>query len=242
MKSLLICGMRHFKLHSFIALLYLCMASLSYGQKYDREDALSSYFTHRNELGVNITNVLGNVLSLNPNNINSPYGIIFRRHLGSTSLRLGLDVGIASTEDFTFGNNVQTRKKINEKTINSRIGYEWHLPINKKFMFSYGLDIIANRFSDDSDLTESSFNSGGTVSKSFKSEERTFGYGGGPVLRFDFRFNERLSLSTESTLYYIRSTSTDKLFDRGQLLLNDKSNTNNLSLVLPQSLFVNLAF
>lgn len=232
--------MQHIKLLLFVGLLVIATTPASFGQNYDKKEAISAFFTHGNELGVNITNVLGNVLSLNPNNINSPYGLIYRRHLGSTSLRTGLDVGINSKEDFTFGNNIQSERKTTEQTINARIGYEWHLPINRKFMFSYGFDIIGNRFSDDSEITEFSFN--GNVINDFKSEERTLGFGGGPVLRFDFRFNDRLSLSTESTFYYIRNRSTDKLYDGGQILIDDKANANNLNLVLPQSLFVNLAF
>jgi hypothetical protein len=234
--------MQHFKSLLLISTLTIVIINIGWGQNFNKKEAIKSYFTNPNELGVNITNVLGNVLSLNPNNINSPYGLIYRRHIGTSSLRLGLDVGLSTIEDFSFSNNIQSQKKTTERAINSRIGYEWHLPINRRFMFSYGLDVVFNRFSDDSEISEFTFNSGGSFTKFFKSEETTLGFGGGPVLRFDYRFNDRLSLSTESTFYYIRNRSTDRLYDGNLLLIDDKFNTSNLNLVLPQSLFVNLVF
>jgi hypothetical protein len=220
----------------FILLFFILLSQFFVCGQSEVEKANTIFFVHKNELGVNATNILGNLLSLNPNNINSPYGLTYRRHFGKSSLRIGVNGSKKSDEDFNFNNGFKNTK---ETSIFMRLGLEWHNSISSRFMFSYGFDVLADQFRDFSEIRNfDQFGNLGTI----ESTETNIAIGGGPILRFDFKFNDRISISTESSFYYKFATSTDKLLSSGQLLIDDKSNKQSGELLLPNALFVNIAF
>lgn len=211
-------------------------------QKGETSKDISTFYQHKNEIGVNVTSVLGNVLSLNPNNIGTPYSLIYRRHFGKISLRLGGNYKQDNNSTFEFTNGTQKNIELSEKAIDARLGFEYHYPISPRFMFSLGIDGTYNRSSDVSNVKEFIFTNTGSESNEFESAETTNGYGGGPFIRFDFKFNDRISLSTESTMYYNYSKSTDNLIRNNTVITSNRDSDQKIQLVLPQALFVNIAF
>lgn len=97
---------------------------------------------YKNELGINFTNVLGNVLSLNPNNASSPYGLTYRRHYAKWSLRSALNINLDNLNEDDFENGNFINRKLNTIGGDTRIGVEKHLVLSKKMMFSYGIDAL----------------------------------------------------------------------------------------------------
>lgn len=206
-------------------------------QVYGQTNDLTSFYPYKNEIGINVTNVLGNLLSLNPNNAKSPYGITYRRHLGKTSFRSGYNVNItnSSEEDFSNGNFIT--RKLNILTIDTRFGLEKHLLLSKKFLFSYGFDVLFGYVKENSEINEFNFGS-----STFTSDQNTLGVGLGPVLRFEYKISDRLFISTESSFYGYYSKTTETLNINGNVSNEPEKSSSNLKLELPQSLFFNISF
>lgn len=216
----------------------VCILQLTInGQKvnYDIKD----FYTFKNEIGINFTNVLGNVLSLNPNNANSPYGFSYRRHMGNTSLRSAFNVDITNKAEDDFNSGSFIRRSLKILNLNFRIGVEKHLVLSKRMMFSYGIDLLAAYGNENSEIEDFSFSSGGTT---FVSKENTIGGGAGPVIRLEYKISDRLFLSTESSLYGFYSTKKESLVINGTPSDEPTTNNSSLKLELPQSLFFNISF
>lgn len=195
------------------------------------------FYIFKNEIGINVTNILGNVLSLNPNNANSPYGMTYRKHLNNWTFRSAFNIGINNTSTDEFSSGSFLTRDLNTLTTDVRLGAEKHLVLTKKVLFSYGLDLLLGYANEKSIVQE--FNFGGTI---FENIQKTLGAGIGPMLRFEYKLSDRIFFSTECSLYGYYSKSTDQLYINGSLS-EDPENTNlSLKLTLPQSLFINIAF
>lgn len=200
------------------------------------------FFNHKNELGINFTNVLGNVLSLNPNNANSPYGITYRRHGKKVSFRSSIQFDLVSDEDFLFNSSIFQETKLREKLLDTRIGLEWHLPLTKNFLFSYGVDALFGIRDKYSNILSAEFNNNGVVNESFAEiSETQYSYGGGPMIRMLYKLSDRVSLSTESSLYFIHA-NVENTFSINNVKDGNEKSIYNFKLSLPQSLFINIAF
>lgn len=221
--------------YSYISILVIFNFSLSIAQ--EKTIAVKDFYIFKNEIGINFTNVLGNVLSLNPNNANSPYGLTYRRHFADWSLRTAININVSNLNENDFENGFFLTRKLNLLNINSRVGAEKHLTISKRVMFSYGVDALLGYENERSEIN--SFNQGSTF---FINKDKTYGLGLGPLLRIEYKISDRLFLSTESTLYAYYSVKTSELSLNG-VIDNEPQKTNfQLKLVLPQSLFINISF
>ncbi|MEZ4909711.1 MAG: hypothetical protein R2774_02500 [Saprospiraceae bacterium] len=193
------------------------------------------YYAYRNMLGLNATNILGNLLSINPNNTNSPYSVSYRRLGRKQGFRSGIHLNYRnseSAEGLIFNNSERT-------FLLASIGYERYLNVHKRFLFSYGIDIFGSY--DKETLVQNFFLGSGGVS-TFTSEFDKKSFGGGPFIRFEYKVSSRLYLSTESSLTYSRSDSK-RVFNDGIINASDNvSHINELELILPQALFVHVAF
>jgi hypothetical protein len=199
---------------------------------------MDEFYTYKNEIGINFTNVLGNVLSLNPNNASSPYGLTYRRHYGNKSLRMGINIDWdnRTESDFTNGNFIS--KELDTKMSEFRIGVEYHIVLNNKMLFSYGADILGLINIEKANVSESK--GGGFLN--FTSQDNLYGVGLGPILRLEYKISDRIFLSSESSLYGFYRKSSEEVIIGGQAAQTVESTSSSLKLVLPQSLFFNIAF
>lgn len=199
--------------------------------------SMESFYPYKNEIGINFTNVLGNVLSLNPENASSPYGLTYRRHMGKISFRSAVNINITNTSEDDFNNGLFINRKLNIIKSDFRLGLEKHLVLHKRILFSYGIDILGSIENEKSEIQD--FNLGGTT---FVSNENTYGGGLGPVLRLEYKISDRIFISSESTLYGFVSKTSASLTINGVQDENTKSSDSSLILVLPQSIFFNISF
>ncbi|MFZ1523927.1 MAG: hypothetical protein WAT22_03860 [Saprospiraceae bacterium] len=218
-------------LHFFI---FLTLATAVVAQKKS-----NTFYNFKNQLGINFTNVLGNVLSLNPNNASSPYGLSYRRHYATSSFRSAINGAIKSTNTTEFNSNDFLNKTLKTTEVNFRAGLEKHLPLYSKMMMTYGADILLGYNKEHSNV--STFFSQGQ-SRNFVSDMNTYTIGFGPVLRLEFKISDRLHLSTESTLYGLYGKTSETLSINGILSDEPKKQVSSLRLELPQSLFFNISF
>ncbi|MBK8668453.1 MAG: hypothetical protein IPN89_02910 [Saprospiraceae bacterium] len=216
----------------FYIMVCLCFSyCISFAQK---ENA---FYTYKNEIGINFTNVLGNVLSLNPNNASSPYGLTYRRHMKNSSFRSALNIryGSNQTNDFSSGSFFQ--RTLNILTTNVRFGLEKHLVVHKKLQFSYGFDVLVSYGRENSEIID--LNTNGST---FLSNQKTIGGGLGPMLRLEYKISDRIYISSESSLYGIYNTTNESLTINGSLTEEPSKKASSLILELPQSLFFNISF
>lgn len=217
-------------------LMFLFVSNFVFSQK--ETTSIQSFYPYQNELGINFTNVLGNVLSLNPNNANSPYGLTYRRHLGKKSFRSALSLLVNNEKKSDFENGLFVTRTISQTTSQFRIGLEKHIVLNKRVLFSYGFDLLGKVMIDNSSIED--FSNFGSVT--FQSKATTFGGGAGPMLRLEYKISDRLFISSECSLYGFYSSTTENLKFGSQPSEQTKSSDSSLELLLPQSLFFNISF
>ena len=220
-----------------LLVIFVCFATFALAQKKSQD--VPAFYTYTHELGINVTNVLGNVLSLNPNNASSPYGLTYRRHWKKISFRSGINFKFFSDENSDFvGGNFQL-KKLKNTNLDLRIGLEKHFPLSSKVLLSYGADILGGYETEFSSVEEFTVNG---TNQFFSSDERTLGMGAGPMLRLEYKITPHLFISTEASFYgYIRRTN-EQLSINGIISEEPLKTDYTIELQLPQSLFVNIAF
>lgn len=221
---------------------FICISIIiifHYFISFSQKDVISvkDYYIYKNEIGINVTNVLGNVLSLNPDNTNSPYGITYRRHYDNWSFRSAMNINFDNIEEDDFDNGAFFTRKLNSLGLQTRFGMEKHMVLSKRVMFSYGIDALLGLDREHSEINN--FNLGNTT---FINKDMTYAIGLGPMLRLEYKISDRLFFSTESSLYGNYSVSTSKLTINGNTEEEPKKTNSQLKLVIPQSLFFNISF
>lgn len=205
-------------------------------QRKKNENKTEPFHKYTHEIGLNVTNVLGNIFSLNPDSDPYPYLLTYRKHLSSNSaFRSGFNFNVSQDSNTEFDNNVFLERNLQLLNADVRLGYEKKLPLNQRFLFSYGVDILGRYVQEKSTVRDFNFNT-------FSSFEQTWGAGLGPVMRFEFKISDRMFLSIESSFYGFYTRNTETLNINGSVD-DDPVNTQfNLELILPRSLFFNVAF
>lgn len=199
----------------------------------------TDYYGFRNDLGINVTNVLASVFSLNGEKDPNPFSLIYRRHYNSTSLRIGTHFSYKKTRQKEFTSGAFLSRDLDVSNGSLRAGFEKHLPLSKKFMFSYGFDILGSLGYETSEVTENTING---VTNFFSATQNTYSAGAGPIIRFDFKLSDRMLLSTESAIYATRQWMTSSVSINGVTSDDPTRSGFDLVLSLPQSLYFNVLF
>lgn len=219
----------------FILLLFILVSSFNVsGQKFSDPEP-GNFYKYKNELGINFTNVLGNVLSLNPNNANSPYGLTYRKHFRSWTFRTGFDILLDKKTIFEFTDPFNGEKEITIRNMQFRVGGQKNEYLSQRFVFGYGIDLL---FGNEYEFSKVSSFTG----INFDATESILQFGAGPVLRLEYKLSDRIFLSTESTLYAIYGRNTSSIREAGLPDSKESANDFNFQVILPQSLFFNIAF
>ncbi|HMT51906.1 MAG: hypothetical protein IPO26_19645 [Saprospiraceae bacterium] len=221
----------------YIYVFIVLLAGVSGTFAQEKQYAIKDFYLYKNELGINVTNVIGNLLSLNPNTDDSPYGVTFRRHFGKYSFRSAFNFSVKNTRTQDFFQNNFIERKLNIFNADLRAGLEWHLVLSKRMMFSYGFDVLANYGKEQSEILDFNFN--GTT---FINKINNIGVGTGPMVRLEFKLSDRIFFSSECSLYGFYSNSTQSLITNGVETDEPDKSTTNVDLKLPQTLFLNIAF
>jgi len=224
--------------HLFLFIVILVTSISVIGQKITSSSSIKDFHVHRHELGINVTNVLGNVFSLNPESDPYPYLLTYRKHLNpNIAIRTGFNLGINQSVDSGFDGNSFIERKLSTYRTDLRLGLERKIPLSQKFLFSYGIDVLG-RFN----IENSEVKNRGFMGTTFISQERTIGGGFGPMMRFEFKISNRMFLSIESSFYGFYSQKTETIEINGLRDTEPAKSFFNLEMALPQSLFFNVAF
>lgn len=189
------------------------------------------------EVGLNVTNTIKAIFSLNAQNspLVDPYTFSLKWKSGSVYCRSGLFLNVQNKEDFVDF----FPRSIKERSLGSRIGVEKRIKATKHFEFFFGWDALiqyAHRsteqfFRDNTGTTNLSTTTGTTT------------YGTGPIVGLLYNFGNRFSLSTESSLYFLYSRQKRKdILDNTNIPQESIRESSSISHLIPQSLFFNYKF
>lgn len=185
---------------------------------------------YKNDIGINVTSLLSEVIGLGNNNTNVPtFNLTYRRSGNNKAFRISAHAGLDKSSD--FNSNTGTNIFLEEKDFRLRLGFEKHLPLSQKFTLIYGLDVLGTY---ETSLSESS--------TGFENDIKIISAGAGPVIRFEYKLSDRISLMTESTLYFIKGNESDVVKFFGQVQTSSDNSKYSLTTQIPSVLFLNVHF
>jgi hypothetical protein len=205
-------------------LLFSLLAALIGSYSYSQEETEQKKVNHY--IGVQANQLLRQLFSFSSTNtaIDNPYLISYSFNSAETGW--GMATGVGYTH-----NEISEGDPFNplETTINDfffRIGIEQKKTIGKKWMVSYGFDVLVDRLSDET-VSDSQFGD-------FTTKTTAKGFGAG--LRFSLNFNitDRIILGTDGSAYFKKSKETQEVTDRPDMTEKFK----NFSFTVPAVLFV----
>jgi hypothetical protein len=185
----------------------------------------------KHELGLNVTNLITDLLGNNNRSDPGTYLLSYKRLNGRSALRVGLNVNYSLTQErFNgFDNN------LTNQNIQLRLGKEWRHDIVKRFQYYFGVDALVGYQSEQSAANVS----GATIIQ----KDEVVLVGVGPVLGFQFAIYEKLLIGTEGSLYATFNRTSTDFSTFGSIPIPDRSaNGLKIQTGLPKSLFLILKF
>jgi hypothetical protein len=175
-----------------------CFAQTRATDKKEREKAEKKPVSH--EIGLNVTNLLTDLLGNNNRTEPGAYLLSYKRVSGDNALRVGVTTNFALKKENTLSFNTQL---INQN-FQLRVGYEKRHSLSPRFLYYFGIDAVAGYKQEQSNATTSSLN---------VLQTDLIATGGvGPVLGFQFAVFDKLIVGTEGSLYatYYQSSTRFK--------------------------------
>ena len=183
---------------------------------------------YKHEIGLNVTELLNTVFNSNTTNDNSIYTLIYRRRINEKkAIRTGFGIQIVQNSNDTDGGN--GFRVLSSTNLNARVGFEWRTNISNKLDFFYGIDLLGGYANSESTF----FNFNGRI----ENISSITSIGGGPLLGIQFHINDRMSISTETTLYYVFSRNKQRTSENGSQFIDLTSKNSIFQHTLPSSLF-----
>ena len=149
-------------------------------------------------LGVQANQLLRQLFNLSGNTtiVSNPY--LLNYSVNSVKSGWGLNVGIGYTVDQSTQSDANTTNDSQINNFSSRIGAERKVFVAKKWMVSYGLDLLSDK-SNTSDKVTSQF-SGTTSETDISTTTKDSGFG--PRFTLNYFITPKIILGTELTYYY----------------------------------------
>ena len=165
---------------------FLLTACLFAQEKQENENKPKTF---KHELGLNVTNLLTDLLGNNNRTDAGDYLISYKKVAGNKAFRMGLTANFSLKKENIFNRN----NTLTNQNFQLRLGKEWRYNISSKLQYYFGVDGIIGYKSEQSSATVNI----GTIIQT----DKAFSLGGGPVLGFQFALLDRLLLGTEGALY-----------------------------------------
>jgi len=153
---------------------------------------------HKNQIGVDMTVLIRQFFHLDnsayPTKYIPEYFATYRRHLKNGNIRFAFSLLLYGKDDHQTDT---TTLKPRKQEYNYRIGYEWISDINKRWQLFYGVD-----FKNDivNDYNEFDYQNDGWRRGH---DNSTITYALSPMLGIRFKFNDRISILTETSLDFL---------------------------------------
>lgn len=187
----------------------------------------------QHELGLNVTNLLTDLLGNNNRTDPGIYLVSYKRLKGNKALRIGgtINFSVKNEDSFNF------TTELTNQNFQLRVGRETRQNLSSRFQYYYGLDGIAGFQQEQSSASVNT----GIIIQTNKVQT----IGGGPVLGFQFALLDKLLIGTEGSFYVaLNKSSVDfKTFGSSSSSLPSKNSTGaNIQTNLPKFLFLIVKF
>ncbi len=191
----------------------------------------ASKIDFQHELGLNVTNLLTDLLGNNNRTDPGLYLLSYKKVNGNKALRMGATINFSVKDQNTLSFNT----RLANQNFQLRIGRETRQSISTRFQYYYGFDGIAG-FQQEQSIAN--VNSGSIVQT-----DQIITIGGGPVLGFQFVLYDRLLIGTEGSFYAAYNTNSTDFKSFGSLTIPSRSSKGlNLQTNLPKFLFLIVKF
>lgn len=224
------------------------------------DDSIPNRIT-KNEIGINATLLLKQVINFsNSSFVMQPYALTYKRIMNNYALRFGLGINLNREEAMSGaligpGVNLPAIPVYNRATVlDFRAGIERRLPIERRMLVYFGLDMVASTFKEESlsVVINDNLPTYYTYSKSSLTTTN-YQFGGGPVVGFQWMISKRIGLFTETPVYFLYNKSKEQTNDLfinnfgGGEIIDENSETNessgmNISVTLPVTLYLSFRF
>lgn len=217
-----------------LSILFICLPLSLFAQK---DTTAKQLPIKQHELALNFTFLVKQVIDFGNTSFPiSPYGLSYK-YMGAKNhgVRTGLGISYSSSSELHDDPDL-TDRKFSSMSTNLRVGYEYRVVLGRSWSLFTGFDVICDVASTKS-KTESTFQIADL-------KTNKFAFGGGPVLGIQVHFNKRISLFTESTLFFTtgKEKSTDKFTSVANPDFSSEEVTttqlSKLNFVLPTSIYL----
>lgn len=201
------------------------------------------YKSYKNEFGVDATEFIKQFLNFDSQSSNyytTVYYLTYRRHCKYGNIRAGFGGTYSDYDIITSSTDDTNKYHYNSYAVNTRLGWEFSDNLSKRWQVFYGADIRASAsyLKNDAPHWNGGYANG--------VETKTSRYSIVPLLGFRFRFNNRISISTETGYainwqkesyrrYFI---STSSQFPPMQDIIKPDAKKINTTFLPPISLFL----
>ena len=215
-----------------VTLLLIFGVTLCYSQEAEQEVPFQQ---GAHTIGLNATGLILNFTDTEEDEYTNPFLFLYNWDSGTVNLRAAIGLEYRNSEEIHDG---FTDKTINKTAgIDGRIGIGWDIFQEKRWKIMAGVDLIGGYHS--SQVTND------TGFDKVTEEDKAWSIGTGPFINLAFYIAPRVSIGTESGLYfrYFENTTTE-LFENFPEFDNQKSKTtgSELSIILPTALFIQFHF
>ena len=172
-------------------LLFFTIFIVSNAAALDKKQTIdaNNFFEYQNEIGINGSQLLSNLLSLNASTgVNTPFGFHYAYHTNKITYRIGANTYYNKSTD--LASSSFNRKELTDHIFGVRLCVEKHVAILPKLNLHIGMDAFGQNAHAESIIDQQFFTSSNLLS-----------FGGGPAARFIFKINKNINIMSESTLY-----------------------------------------
>jgi hypothetical protein len=170
------------------------------------------------------------------NTINNPYLFVWSVNNKKTGWGMNTGLGL-NLNEFTDG-DANSKRTTNISDLNIRLGFEKKTNFGKRWVTSWGFDVVHQNSSNSTVTTSTPVPSNPNIKNVVDTESSTSGWGFGPRLTLNFSITPKLILGTEATYYYRSGSTSQKstitnttvVFDsQGRQIFNTTTNTTDNS-------------
>lgn len=191
--------------------------------------------TFRHDIGLNAIGMLRALFNSDELDAVTPYLFSYNLDMGKTNFRAGLGPSYSSSTETHEG--FSDSEKTTSVDLDLRLGLGFDVVDHKRWTVRTGFDVIGG-YRLDKTVDDTGFDKVTT-------ENKAWNIGAGPFAQLIFRINDRISLSTDSALYFNHfNIEENELFENFPDFNNQLSQTTGqkLEVYLPTSLFIHFHF
>ena len=186
---------------SFCLTLLLFISTLAFAQEFNTNDSLPSHRAAYHYIGIQSNQLFRQILNLSNTNtaISNPYLIVYAVNNARTGCGVNVSVGV-NINDATTG-DAAFKRETDASSFSLRVGFEKKSWFGKKWMTSWGVDVLKD---GENNKTVATSNFGNNNNSSITTESKINAWGFGGRVTLNYKVTDKIFLGTEAS-YYLKS-------------------------------------